>query len=298
MKKIYVTISVILVVILLYIYTIYRDFLDVKKSDFLGNTKDNIERLRKTEGKIPFSFAFISDTENSDSSIWLIDTLLKENIDFLVFVGDIVDNPLISEHKLFFQTIAGLSPEIPIFVVPANHDIEEGKFSREDFQNIYGPVNFSFVYNNCLFIFISNINQEDTEAKDYLESILSSRSPKIEYTFVFCSTPLRIVLNKVLDCPLWISEFDRIIDKYKVDYVISGDYHKHLELTDDNKIQHIVSGSGGAHFIERTPFGRFKNGTKMTVYPDAVIKEIVVSNKRISFTDNSIRRFIYTKFME
>lgn len=298
MKTIYISISIILLAISLYIYTIIRDFSNIKKSDFLGNKEVNIEKLKKTEGNLPFSFAFISDTENSDSSIWLIDTLLKEDIDFLVFAGDIVDNPLLSEHKLFFQTISRLNPKIPIFIVPANHDIEEGRFSREDFQNIYGPVNFSFIYNNCLFIFISNINQEDTEAKGYFESVLSNRSPNIKHTFVFCPTPLRVVLNKVLDCPLWISEFDKVIDKHKVDYVISGDYHKHMELEDNNKVQHIVSGSGGAHFIEKSPFGRFRNGTKMTVYPDAVLREIVVSDKRISFTDNSIRRFIYNKFMK
>lgn len=288
--------SILLLLLSLYIYYIINYYINSKKSDFISNTESNINSLKKNEGKFPFSFAFMSDTENSDNSLWLIKNLLESNIDFFVFVGDIVNDSIKSEHRLFYQNVSRFSSEIPVFIVPSNHDIKDGEFCRSDFEKIYGPVNFNFTYNNCLFIFISNIDQEDIKAKDYLESILSNRSSKIKYTFVFCSTPLRIVLSKVLDCPLWISEFDRIIDKYKVDYVISGDYHKHLELTDDNKIQHIVSGSGGAHFIEKTPFGRFKNGTKITVYPDAVMREIVVCDKKIILTDNSIRRFIYNKF--
>lgn len=302
MKKTLLIISIILLGILIYIYTVYKDFLTVKKSDFLGNTTGIINRLKNKEGNIPFSFAFISDTENSDASGWLIKRLLNENIDFVVLAGDSVNSPTQPEHKFFVNRISKYNPRIPIFIVPSNHDVcvEEKhsiplEFTKADFQNIYGPINFSFIYNDCLFIFISNIGQEDIEARNYLENVLAGRGEDIKHTFVFCSTPLRGIINKVFQVPYWVSEFDRIIEKYKVDYVISGDYHRHVELTDNNGIQYITSGSGGSHYHGDNSFGRFRNGTKVIVYPDGVMKEIVICNKKVIITDNSIRRFIYNK---
>lgn len=285
----------------IYLYVVGKGYLSVKKSEYLGNNPDNIGKLKKTEGKIPFSFAFISDTENSDASGWLIKTLLREKIDFLVLVGDSVNDSTWLEHRLFMNRISNLKPRLPIFVIPSNHDINITdkssplQFNKKDFQEIYGPINFHFVYNNCLFIFFSNISQEDKISRDYLEKVLSSRS-NIKYTFVFCPTPLRKILNRVFSVPYWVSEFDKLLNKYKVDYVISGDYHRHFEILDDNGIQYITSGSGGSHFYGEDKFGRFFNGTKVTVHPDGVSREILVCSK-IRFTDNSIRRFIYNKIM-
>lgn len=295
----YVLVSIIFLLLALYFYYISRDFLYLKKSVLISNNPENIEKLKKTEGKMPFSFGFISDTENNNVSLWLVGELLKQNIQFLVFVGDAANDSLETEHKLFYQAVSKLNPKIPVFLVPANHDISltnNNEFTKENFITLYGPANFSFVYNNCLFIFISNINQEDKECVDFLKSKLENRKPEIRYTFVFCPTPLRVILNKILEVPEWIGDMDRIIRKYKVDYVISGDYHRHLELTDDLGIQYIVSGSGGAHFHNNTLFGRFKNATKVTVYIDSVMKEIIIFN-RLFFTDNSIKHFLYNEFM-
>jgi hypothetical protein len=188
-----------------------------------------------------------------------------------------------------------------VFLVPSNHDLElsakKEKYGKGDFENIFGPANFSFLYNGCLFIFISNIDQNDKEYCIYLEKLLSGRGPDIKKTFLFCPTPPRKVLNEVFPkSSQWTGDFDRIIEQYKVNYVISGDYHKHYELSSDVGVHYIVSGPGGSHFREKSLLGRIKSGTIMTVYPDHVTQQLLVCDK-IVLTDNSIRHYIYKEIL-
>lgn len=298
--NLYIIFSILLLFVAVYIYNLSRDYSSVYKHKNLGNTAEIINSLGNKESKIPFSFAFISDTENSDGSLWLISNLLKSDVDFLVFCGDFVNHSVLSEHKLFLYNIAKLDPKVPIFLVPSNHDMDfhntqGNSFKRQDFENLYGPENFSFEYNKCLFVFLSNILQDGEEANIFLENVLSKRNKDIRKTFVFSPTPSRAILNKVFpESPAWMSEQDKILDKYGVDYVISGDYHRNLEFRGVNNTEYIVSGPGGSHFYPDSIFGRIKCASKITVYPDGIMRELLVCDT-IIITDNSIRHFIYNK---
>lgn len=298
----YMLVSLILLGVSLYFYYVGKDYFGVRKSEFLGNSESVISILKKTEGKMPFSFAFISDTENNDDSIPLIKTLLSEPIDFLVFAGDFANNPKLPEHRLFMHTISKFNPSIPIFLAPGNHDIEiknrnkPGRFTEANFQEVYGPLNFNFVYNNCLFIFLNNVDWNNQESAEYLKNILSKRNKEIKRTFVFCHIPLKRILDKVTMKENRDSKLNELAAKHKIDYVISGDYHRHFELNDIDGTKYIISGSGGAHYHEKTFFGRFKSATKITVYDNCVTQELVVNNK-FKFTDNSIKHWIYNNVM-
>lgn len=299
---VYAILSMILLSMSLYVYYVGKDYFGIHKSEFLGNSESIISVLKKTEGKMPFSFAFISDTENNDDSIFLIKILLSESIDFMVFVGDFANDPRLSEHKLFMHTISRFNPSMPIFLVPGNHDIDiknngkTGGFTETNFKETYGPLNFNFVYNNCLFIFLNNVDQNNNESYEYLKNILSKRDKNIKQIFLFCHVPLKKILDKVTMKENQDSKLNEIIVKYKIDYVISGDYHKHFELNDIDGTKYIISGSGGAHYHGKTLFGRFKSGTKITVYDNCVTEELIVK-KKYRFTDNSIKHFIYNNIM-
>jgi len=302
MKKIhqsfiYAFFSVVLFLSALYVYNVYKDYSKIQKSQFLGNTDSIVQKIK--EGDLPFSFAFVSDTENNDSSIWLIKNLLKEDIDFLVFCGDVANDPEEMEHKLLINTISSFNPKMPIFFLPGNHDVNVKKdkkgFSKADFQNLYGPLNFHFIHNNCLFIFILNVDPNDSEGANYLEKVLSEREKNIKYTFLFTHSPLARLRNKAFMSPDCLTVLDTVVEKYKIDYIICGDYHRHFELTDNNGTRYIISGSGGAHFHGNSLLGKFKSGTKITVYENCVAEEILINNRIFNFTDNSIRHFIYRK---
>lgn len=299
----YLLFSAILFFISLYFYNVTNSYLKIKGSEYLGNNSSNIDRLKETEGKLPFSFGFISDTENNDDSIWLIRALLDSQIDFLVLIGDVANDSTQEEHKLVLYNIAKLNPNIPVFIVPSNHDIETAEdvnykepFRKQDFEVLYGPANISFIYNQCLFIFIANTVQDDKENIDYLNFALRKKDKSIKYTFLFCPTPPRILLDKIFNESSGYNELNENIKRGKIDYVVSGDYHKRIEFKSNDGTEYIISGSGGAHFAEKSLLGRFKSGTRMTVYKDGVEEEIIVK-KGLFLTDNFIRHYIFWRIM-
>lgn len=304
-KTVYRIISCLLAVAAIYIYFVVNNVLKTEKYQRLGNS-DRIIGTLADYNTLPFSFAFISDTENADSSLWLIKTILKENIDFLVFVGDFVNDSLWSEHKLFLQTISRNNPMIPIFLVQGNHDvnlsndnIDSNVFNLSDFRKLYGPENYSFEYNNSLFIFLSNINPENDDYIDYLNEVLLRKNNRIKHTFIFMHVPPAIMKYQAYNAPLYKDKLDDIIKRHKIDYIICGDYHKHLEYTDDiNNNRYIISGSGGAHYHGDSPWGKYKSATKITVENNGIVEERLIAAKYIVLTDNSIRRYLCNKFFK
>ena len=299
LKIIYLIVSVCLAISSIYMYVVLNGALKIEKDPLLGNKPTVINKL-KSDNRSPFSFAFISDTENNDDSLRLIKAVLKEKIDFLVFVGDFVNKPRHTEHKLFLRTISKSKPKIPVFLVPGNHDValslndkQEGVFTISDFRKLYGPDNFYFEYNNCFFIFLENISSESSEYLDYLNTALLNRGKDTKYTFVFFHVPsdkIKCILKK---SQLSGGRLEDIAANQKIDYIICGDYHRRLEFNDNSDTKYIVSGSGGAHYHGNTPWGRFRSATKITVYEDGILEELLVDKNTFTLTDNSIRHFLY-----
>lgn len=286
------------------VYDFANDYTDAKKSPFIGNSQGNIIELKNREGKMPFSFGFISDTENNPDSVQLIKELVNSDIDFLVFVGDFANNATVEEHKLFIKTISSMNPKFPIFLVPGNHDInllenrsKRSSVGRDEFDILYGQRNFSFVYNNCLFIFISNLEEDIMESCNFLDNVLENKSQEIENTFLFCHTPLAKLRNKAFIAPDVMTLIDTFLEERKIDYIISGDYHRHFELVDDKCTKYIISGSGGAHFHGDSQFGRFKSGTKVTVYNNSVSEEMVIYKFTICSIPDIVKQFIFKMLM-
>ena len=301
LKIIYMIVSICLAISAIYIYVVLDSASKIKKYPLLGNKTSIINKLQ-SNNSLPFSFAFISDTENNDDSVWLIKTILKEKIDFLVFIGDFVNRPLQTEHKLFLHTISKSKPQIPIFLVPGNHDValssnneEENIFTISDFRELYGPDNFYFSYNKCFFVLLENIDPESSEYLDYLNTALLNRGEDTKYTFVFFHVPDRKTKRLFNNSQSSWNRLDDIARNYKINYIICGDYHRRLEFNNNSDTEYIISGSGGAHYHGNTPLGKFKSATKVTVYEDGILEELLVSNNPIALTDNSIRHFLYNK---
>lgn len=298
----YIIVSILILTGSFYLYKISREYLIFAKSNLLGNNNSNYNLLAKRGKGFPFSFAVLANTENSDAGKWLIEQLLKEDISFLIFCGDFANDPYWSEHILFNQNIMKINSQTPIFLVPDNHDIllEEKtsaeQFSLTDFNNVYGEQNFNFSYNNCLFIGISNVYIQEGKHLEYLDNVLSTKGNKAKHIFIFSSSPPRkLIYNIKEQDDYWGKIFNDLLDKYRFDYIISGDYHKHLAFSQNGK-KYIILGSGGSHYHGQGKKGAFKNGMIFTVYDDLIKEEILICDKKLIFTDNSIRHWIYNNF--
>jgi len=264
----------------------------------LGNKAENISRF--TDGQSepqPFSFLVVGDPRSS--------TIFEEfyqsarfdvTPDFGVILGDFVAFPAVNRHRFFIGELGEWGLKFPIFLVAGNHDFARKNdyagnrrhernlnrlydpFYREDFEKTYGPVNFSFVYRGCLFIILNDVYT--TEYLDFLRRALEERPSDVIITFVFMHIPPRslssMVQARAMDGE---EEFMRLMDRYNVDYVFSGDFHSYFRA-DRAHTKYIVSGGGGS---ELRGGGRgFHHVLLMTVNPQKdQVDEVIYSIKPV-----------------
>ena len=255
---------------------------DTTPPRLLGNRPEVISGLvdGQSEPK-PFSFLVIGDPRSSTTfEEFYQNTPLDAVPDFGVILGDFVALPAVSRHRFFMGELAEWGMAFPVFLIAGNHDFgRRGDFVRnaiheklyrlhdpfflEDFEEMYGPTNFSFIYRGCLFIGLNDVY--NTGYLDYLEDVLSRRPSDVIMTFVFMHIPPRslspMVQTREMDGE---EEFMRLMDRYNVDYVFAGDFHSYFRA-DRGHTKYIVTGGGGSHL--RGGGRGFHHALLMTVDP-------------------------------
>ncbi|MBC5991309.1 metallophosphoesterase family protein [Pontibacter cellulosilyticus] len=80
-----------------------------------------------------------------------------ENIDFVIHQGDISDFGMTQEHKWVHDIMKDL--KWPYLTVVGNHDLLAN--GSKVYQQMYGPLNYSFTYGHTKFVFV------DTNSREY-----------------------------------------------------------------------------------------------------------------------------------
>lgn len=92
-------------------------------------------------------FIHISDTEifnTTDHEDWVKNIRAYANNEqaaFIIHTGDICYEKGLKEHIRLMNTE---NMNVPVFYCIGNHDLEKGRYGEEIFENIYGPVYYSF----------------------------------------------------------------------------------------------------------------------------------------------------------
>lgn len=256
---------------------------DITPPPLLGNRPEVISGL--TDGQSepePFSFLVVGDPRSSA----VFEEFYRNKAadiapDFGVILGDFVAFPAVNRHRFFMGELAEWGMTFPIFLIAGNHDFARPNdltrnvmhernlhrlydpFFIEDFEKTYGPANFSFVYRECLFIGLNDVYSEDYLG--YLSHVLKHRPPGVIITFVFMHIPPRhlspLIQAREMDGE---KRFMRLMDRYNVDYVFSGDFHSYFRA-DRKHTKFIVSGGGGSDLHGGD--GSFHHILLMTVDP-------------------------------
>ncbi|MBN1253863.1 MAG: metallophosphoesterase [Deltaproteobacteria bacterium] len=255
----------------------------------------NFERVRAllADNKDPeqFSFAVAGDIQGTGTFEHLAELLKNENVAFLVLLGDCVRNGRSSYHQYFQAELAKeLCMPYPTFYVVGNHDViknvKKDDFSISRFEKMYGPTNFFFEYQGCLFIVLRILDKphySTLESLAFLESVLSARRGDYHKVFVFMHIPPPVSTDfaaRQFENP---DRFIFLCDKFKVDYVIAGDYHGYARVQRGNTV-YLVTGGGGAHLEKEKP-GAFHHAVLITVYPQTVSERILAVERNEDFED-------------
>jgi len=130
--------------------------------DFKGENKDvnasNLKRIIKTGGDDTVRIAFTGDSHNNFDELGLLVEQVNtmEGLDFVVHVGDIADFGLPKQYLWGNSYLLNL--KIPYLVCIGNHDLVGN--GLEAYLQMYGELNFSFVYQGIKFVFLNTNSLE------------------------------------------------------------------------------------------------------------------------------------------
>lgn len=201
-------------------YSPYKAGVRVSFSDLNLKAMDRIQQ-KGSDHFAPFSLGVFGDTHTyyDDFETQVRAFNRKDDIDFVVHMGDMTLSGIYREFLWFRDISSGLKH--PLLTIIGNHDyLSNGEFL---YREMFGPYNFTMVYNNCLFVFLDDIiwekNVEDPDF-EWLEEVLKD-SEDYTYRFVFSHIPP------------WSEPFSRgneyyfnqLMDQYNVDLSLHGHTH-------------------------------------------------------------------------
>lgn len=201
----------------------------MKSHPYINNDRC-IEKVRGLpESRGGFNFAVIGDIQREIKKLPLMmDALKKEPaVSFIVQTGDAVAHADSGHYRLFLNELAQCGLEVPLFVVPGNHDAINDH--ENFFHTCFGSRKFWFEYGNALFIVVDTARGGwDDEKSDWLRNVLESRSAGILHVFLFMH---QLPIYNKGDEGHFIDQIDtrlaRMLEDYGVDYVFSGHWHEY-----------------------------------------------------------------------
>ena len=133
---------------------------------YRGMTEKNLALIRAMDAgdSRPFKVALLSDPHYHFSK--LEDAVRYINADssyaFAIVAGDLTENGLMQEFVFFHESMLRL--KIPYLTVIGNHDyLSNGEMV---YQQMYGPYNYTFDFNNTRFVLFDNNTIESQKEPD------------------------------------------------------------------------------------------------------------------------------------
>jgi predicted phosphodiesterase len=199
------------------------------------------------------------------------------NAQFIISTGDNIypDGVQSTQDPLWNLSFENVFHQYPLhrkwYAVLGNHDYHSNPQAQVDYSKVSARWNMPNRYysikqkigNNAeaLFVFIDTnplskasyqsayrdelIKQDSAQQNRWLEKVLSDTSSTIKWKIVVGHHPVYTAGNRALDFPEMKDALEPILEKYKVDFYISGHEH-HLQYYQPKGkfTQHLISGAG------------------------------------------------------
>ncbi len=234
-----------------------------------------------------FSFVLVGDVnagmETFENILEKVKT--EKHIQFLMLLGDCVSSDSRGKHQYFQGEFVETGVKWPTFVIAGNNDIGS-QFTMNDFEKEYGPANFYFEFQSNLFIGLGTIVDENDPKRDnayeFVKWVLETRRDRNKHVFVFShyfpGTPAGVP-----SVPFEDSErFIKLYEKWKVNYAISGHFHRYI-TSENNGVEYIVSGGGGGSLDSKISVqqgyddvGRFHHAIIFRVKGDSIAERVLM----------------------
>lgn len=249
-----------------------------------GNTGAVVRQL-PARNSDQFTFAVVGDTRSFGTFRHMAGDIAAEQPDFTVILGDWVNDGTPDQHAWFRRNTADYGLTGPVFFTPGNHDIDPATYPLGNFDHAYGPANFSFVHNNSLFLFISNLDGRfaNTQGVAFLQQFTPEALRQYDHRFLFMHIPPAISPDIKERHTRHEDELLRLIDHLHMDYVIAADFHG-LNRTRRNGTEFLISGGGGAH-LDTANGPQFYHALLLTVGNGFVSERILPEQSHFDLRD-------------
>ncbi|MBV9470900.1 MAG: metallophosphoesterase [Abitibacteriaceae bacterium] len=216
--------------------------------------------------------------------------------DFVVTTGDLINGSatdLALVNKQYDEVLPIVnSVGVPIYFAAGNHEIRSVKANEDLYrQRVYNKLYYSFDYGNSHFIVLDSdiVGQEHKITGEQIvafERDLQAVQGKAKHIFVFLHQqpyPVSLHIGSSLDTfPAERDRFQSLLEKYHVEYLITG--HEHLY--DDsvrNGVHEIISGGAGAPLYPSKRGGSFFHYLVITVDGDQTYVNVVKPGALFSY---------------
>jgi predicted phosphodiesterase len=135
--------------------------------EFQNTTAKNLQRIALLDTSVRHSFkvALLADIHYHYDNLTdaLTDIDQKDSAAFIIVAGDLTENGLKKEFELFRDIMAGTNK--PYLTVIGNHDyLSNGGMI---YQQMFGPLNYSFTFQNVKFVMWDNVLWESNKSPDW-----------------------------------------------------------------------------------------------------------------------------------
>lgn len=220
----------------------------------------------------PFFFIQLADTQfgmthgNNDLSPEIenftkaVDHINRLKPAFVLISGDLINIPHdIKQTRAFWNVAGKISPEIPLYLLPGNHDIgQPTKESINSYQKLFGKDHYSFNYNGSSFVIlnsglfwdpIADSDLRQSQRKWFEETLAAARVDNADHIFVCTHQPWFLTNPDEADTYDVIPKAQRtdymeLMRKSGVDYALAGHFHRE-SIARDSKMEMITSPSIG-----------------------------------------------------
>jgi len=261
------------------------------KSPKVGNSPENIAAVSKANPAEPTRFAVVGDWRGTGAFEDIMERLNSLKPDFVVLLGDMTHSATPGDHRFIQMELSDLSLQCPPLYVVGNHDIGPN-YPIERWEQEYGPAEFFFRRGGDLFIFcyIWDGDTRTAAGLDFLSSTLAANAAAAGRIFVFNHKPPNVGPDWIAaDLPHQQRLLD-LLDRYKVNYFISGHYHSYARF-ERGPTTFLVSGGGGAKLKKQEEYG-FYHSVLLTLEDNAVQERLIVSTGGSDWEDDVERRVL------
>lgn len=253
--------------------------------DNFGNFPKVREALPAAGDDLPFTFVIVGDTRSVGTFERLAEDIDAVDPAFVVILGDWVNEGSPEHHAYFRQEAPEYGFSFPVFFSPGNHDVDSEKYPLDQFEKEYGPRNFSFVFKNNIFIFISHLDSRfsNKESFEYLKSFDRSQLEKYDRKFVFMHIPPYVSPDIKERHTKDENEFIKLFQELNIDYVIAADFHGY-NRTNLNGVEYIITGGGGSH-LHQSAGKQFHHAIAITLNKNMLSEKILPADANIDIDD-------------